>query len=1000
MKRLAALLQVVYLFLVAGAAYADGDPASISAIFFEGAGALEADLRQASGLEVGQPFSPTVLRSAIKAVYRRGLFGRVQAFTRQLPQGVEIVFRLTPRRLVREVRFFGNDTLVEAGRLSRLRAGDELDWYQLSASAEDILAFYRQRGFRRARVLYRAEDQPDGNLVLSYFIQEGRPTRVSRLWLRGQPLLSEKVISSILGLKVKSRLDQVQLEKGLDSLRKHYRQQGYLEARIKAGDVDPNHAADWEVLVLDIEAGPHYGFDFRGQQRLRRDYLEKTVKKYLDELPSDYLPDASELARRLQENYRRRGYARAVVKAWVETTKTGEKLLVFEIFEGVQFEVADVNFPGAEKFSSSFLRAFVEQALLQELPQTVAGQHVDAGDLDFLGGGSSRRPRLVQRERSFFFDLAPEKVLLESAWRDGLGQIVDFYQSNGFLEIALDEPLVERDDASGRLFVDIPLTEGPQTMVSSMALEGNQVISSLELLQLAEEQAGKLAPGKPLDMSALESWRRGVQNRYAELGYLYCQVRSDLNFSSDRRTVEITLLVEEGPQVRVGHVQVCGYLATDPAVFEHLVDLRRGDVFSPGRALAVRRKLDRLGIFSGAEVKLLDSETIAPEKDVLVEVRERSRRSLVLSPGISSAEGLRLQLEFGHRNLWGKALDLVGRAKISYLAFYPLYPQWEQRYQQMSFFQGLEGYGLAGLHLPRMWWLEQEMAGRLDLVAMQDHAISHDLTKFGLTPGLDWELGEKLLLSGELELEYDRLGCIGVECGGPTQKYLRYDEGSLLLSGLRSRLAWDKRDDIFYPRRGYLLTMSSELAGNLLWERPVFYLKLETLSSMYMPIGRWLTAAFSVQTGFIVNLLDESKTPSHKLFWLGGRNSVRGFAEEALIPADQHNPDNPSTPCVSGSEGQERKCVSLGGNAQLLLKAELRFSLVPDLLQGAVFLDFGNLWMQLDNVRPWLLRPSTGFGLRLLTPVGPVALDLGVNLDPDASRGEESWILHFNIGVF
>ena len=41
-----------------------------------------------------------------------------------------------------------------------------------------------------------------------------------------------------------------------------------------------------------------------------------------------------------------------------------------------------------------------------------------------------------------------------------------------------------------------------------------------------------------------------------------------------------------------------------------------------------------------------------------------------------------------------------------------------------------------------------------------------------------------------------------------------------------------------------------------------------------------------------------------------------------------------------------------------------------------------------------------GSGLRYVTPVGPLALDVGVNLAPDALVNEPAFNLHFNIGLF
>jgi outer membrane translocation and assembly module TamA len=60
----------------------------------------------------------------------------------------------------------------------------------------------------------------------------------------------------------------------------------------------------------------------------------------------------------------------------------------------------------------------------------------------------------------------------------------------------------------------------------------------------------------------------------------------------------------------------------------------------------------------------------------------------------------------------------------------------------------------------------------------------------------------------------------------------------------------------------------------------------------------------------------------------------------------------------------------------------------------------GNLWADPAELDPIDLRPTAGFGLRLSTPVGPIALDWGWNLAPRPQLRERTNALHFSIGLF
>ena len=91
--------------------------------------------------------------------------------------------------------------------------------------------------------------------------------------------------------------------------------------------------------------------------------------------------------------------------------------------------------------------------------------------------------------------------------------------------------------------------------------------------------------------------------------------------------------------------------------------------------------------------------------------------------------------------------------------------------------------------------------------------------------------------------------------------------------------------------------------------------------------------------------------------------------------------------------------ISVGGEAFLLGKAEFRFPL-HDTVELGFFADYGNLWSDPDETSFLDLRLNLGFGLRVLTPIGPAVLDVGFNVSPDERLGESYAAPHFSIGLF
>ena len=118
-----------------------------------------------------------------------------------------------------------------------------------------------------------------------------------------------------------------------------------------------------------------------------------------------------------------------------------------------------------------------------------------------------------------------------------------------------------------------------------------------------------------------------------------------------------------------------------------------------------------------------------------------------------------------------------------------------------------------------------------------------------------------------------------------------------------------------------------------------------------------------------------------------GVDTMRGFLQDQVIPQDQADAllaaSDAGMPLAAGA-------IVRTGDFFYLLRAELRFPIAGD-VQGGVFTDIGNVWADADALTPdqlIRLRYTAGLGLRLATPVGPIALDYGFNLSQNERLGE------------
>ena len=124
--------------------------------------------------------------------------------------------------------------------------------------------------------------------------------------------------------------------------------------------------------------------------------------------------------------------------------------------------------------------------------------------------------------------------------------------------------------------------------------------------------------------------------------------------------------------------------------------------------------------------------------------------------------------------------------------------------------------------------------------------------------------------------------------------------------------------------------------------------------------------------------------PASERFFAGGNTTVRGFALDRL-----------GTSRTISSSG-----FPTGGNGEVVVNAELRVATVKG-MTAVGFVDAGNVFPRASEIRLTDLRPAAGFGVHYRSPVGPLRVELGFNLDPQElvpGRPERRTVIHVSLG--
>jgi translocation and assembly module TamA len=196
------------------------------------------------------------------------------------------------------------------------------------------------------------------------------------------------------------------------------------------------------------------------------------------------------------------------------------------------------------------------------------------------------------------------------------------------------------------------------------------------------------------------------------------------------------------------------------------------------------------------------------------------------------------------------------------------------------------------------------------------------------------------------------------------------------LSYLEEAITWDRRDDPLEPRRGTYASLSLQEGGGPLGGTYKYLRVLPEVRGYLTFGGGPVTLASRLSVG---ELYTASGNPTDSAvdtrFYAGGAFSMRGFNERRLSPLLLTTP-----PATSGNPQPTPFSLPIGGNGLFDGSFEVRWYATSHFVFAA-FLDVGQVTEgQLGVSELGHLLYAVGPGVRYLTPIGPIRLDLGVRL--------------------
>jgi outer membrane protein assembly factor BamA len=950
-------------------------------------------------VKVGEPLDREEVAASIRTLYQTGDYADVRAVMTRGADASRLDFVVRENLFINRIVIEGlkpPPSEATAAGAMQLNLGQTYHAGDVDEAVSRLKDTLRDEGLYQAKVTVEKQPHPETHQMdVIAHVDAGPRVRLGSIELLNNTEFKDAELLKLLKLKPASALTAARVRSGTSRIRKFLEKKGHLSARVSLRRGNYNEAANSLPLTLEVTAGPTVRLTVQGAKFSNSD-LRRMIPVYQE---GSVDPDLLEEGKRnMRERLEREGFFDASVDYTVTAApaknesselRTQAETITYTVNRGNRYKGLRIEITGNHYFGTDLLLS----------------------RLSIIPSSMLVKPRFSRR-------------LLDS---DVLSMKL-LYAANGFLSATVTGTAPNQNgEKGGVLLVRFEINEGKQTLVSSLTLEGMHALTEQELRGVL----GSL-PGQPYSEISIASDRDNVLALYFNEGFPNATFswtatpdtskeqgagnekdaptdpekegsRAGTKASAIARAQPMKLVykVHEGRQVIVRNVLLSGYYHTRPSMIQRQVKLKAGQPLSEGDVVVSQQKLYNLGVFNRVTIDAQNASGTDPEKDVVVLVEEAKRYTIAYGGGFeaqrlasttdptggeveASPRGI---LEISKQNITGRAdtlslklrgSSIQGRALLAYTA--PVAP----RFPKLSF--------------QATAYVEK----------------TQDINTFSQTryEG-NLQLTDQLTTRSSLLFRYAFRKVTLSNLNIPPQEVPLFNQPTLV-SEFSTSWFRDTRDNPADATKGSFNTADFSVAGTAIGSSASF-IRLFVQNSTYRPISRNWSFARSIRLGILqpyastVSLTFPAQTgppvpeviPLPERLYAGGGTSLRGFALNQAGPRDS----------LTG--------FPVGGQAMLILNQELRFPMklpfIGTRFGGAIFYDGGNVYSRLSRMTlrwtppepvfktaypglpPGRFNPqqclynctnelnyfshTVGFGLRYGTPVGPIRIDFGYELN-------------------
>jgi len=926
---------------------------NVTSIEIAGQPGLDAkDLLPLLTLKANGPFSEKKAEESIAAIKKAGRFHDVQLDIRPETDGVRVLFVLQP------ATYFGIYVFPGAGRfpysrllqISKYPPKGAFTPVDVEDARRSLERFFQRSGYFQAKVDAQVQTSPPWGLAnIIFHTTLNRRAKFGEVIVRGVPDQQASHLTAMLhSIIARLRRSAIRpgktyklqtVQRATQYLTNALAKQGYLDAKVRMTGAEYSPESNRANIVYDVTPGPIVHVTVKGAHLWSWD--KKKLLPVYEHAGVD--PELiQEGSQNLISYFQAKGYFNAKVVSDVQQQGSGETI-EYAINKGLRHKVKQVSIAGNQKFPEKQLLSYVR----------------------------------VKKARFLSHGRYSEQLLRSSA-----RNLENLYKANGFSLVKVTSQV---SSPKGDLRVAFHVEEGEQDVVQDLQIEGNQTLSESQLAPMGL----KLRPGQPYSQENVTADRSQIMATYLSEGYLTATFRQTVHHvAGEPHRVQVVYQIYEGPQVRTATVVTLGRNHTKQKLIDRQIEgISANRPMKENDLLASETRLYNTGVFDWAEVDPRREITTQHQEDVLIKVHETKPNSLtygfgfdvinrggsvpsgtVVVPGIPPASlpknfktsektfwGPRGTLEYTRNNLSGKGDSFIFSGLAARLSQNGSLVYTDPAFLWTNWSSSLSLTGQHNSENPiftfRQVQFGYELQRPLNSDKNQNFFLRYNLTQTGLT---------NLLIP---------------ELVPPDNLHVR-------LSTVSASYIRDTRDNPTDAHKGLHESFEFDLNPSILGSNFSFA-RLLAQAAYYKKIPADIVWANNVRIG-LEQPFGGSSVPISETFFSGGGSTLRGF------PLNGAGPQRVITAC--GDPADQSTCapitVPVGGPELLIVNSELRIPVPATLplagknLGFAIFYDGGNVFPHI-GFRDFgaTYSNSIGGGIRYKTPVGPIRIDIGHNLN-------------------